>query len=339
LDPYDRWKYHGHVASFLRDSGIEGNLYNSYYMGGFLGYWLAPRLRVFIDGSLRIPPQVMTDYLSLQAKGGGSADFDATDLLDRYDVDAFVGIGFPTPPLPNRPWRFTARHLEGDPDWILAFRSMQSSVYLRRNERNAENIRRIQAYYAALEVPFDPNTGIDVARVVDESLDFALSHGLLPGNFERLVAASHSARLPGPAFSRLASAYLAVGLDERALNADSLLMRGQPMASAPRRRRIGALLRLDRAEEALAEAEQLARLQPGDALSRRLIDAARRYAKLDPAERHASLALLPVLSRPEARRLRDSRAPPTPLANGPTTTEAIQSGSNAVARSAPIQVQ
>jgi len=64
--PYHRWKYHDRAVHFLRETGLEGNLYNPYSMGGFLGYWLAPRLRLFIDGSLNVPPSVMQDYLAIQ---------------------------------------------------------------------------------------------------------------------------------------------------------------------------------------------------------------------------------------------------------------------------------
>ena len=313
LDPYDRWKYHGHAARFLRDSELEGNLYNSYFMGGFLGYWLSPRLRVFIDGSLHVSPQTMTDYFALQLNADGSRDFDATALLDRYGVDAYVGIGFPTPRLPNRPWRYTSRHLEGAPDWTLVFRSMQSAVYLRRNERNRENLLRIQRHYADAGVPFDPETGIDVARIVDEVPDRAIRDGLVPRHFEHLLHASQSESVQTRALNQLSPAYLALGLDERALEVDSQLLSLMPTAAAPRRRRLGALLRLDRVEQALAEAEALARLQARDSVSLGLIEAARRYAGLEPEERRVERSRLAVLTRAEASRLRASRAVSTPL--------------------------
>ena len=125
-DAYDRWKYYGHATRFLHESELEGNLYNTYFMGGFLGYWLSPRLRVFIDGALLVPPSVMTDYLAVQRNDGGPRYPDTGALLDDYEVDVYLGIGFPARPLANRPWRHTARHLEGNPDWMLVFRNLDS---------------------------------------------------------------------------------------------------------------------------------------------------------------------------------------------------------------------
>ncbi len=47
--PYVSRKYHVEGVRFLKATGVEGNLFNSYGMGGFPGYWLLPRLRTFID--------------------------------------------------------------------------------------------------------------------------------------------------------------------------------------------------------------------------------------------------------------------------------------------------
>ena len=43
--PYPASKYHANAVWVLKDAGLEGNLFNEYYMGGFLGFWLAPELR------------------------------------------------------------------------------------------------------------------------------------------------------------------------------------------------------------------------------------------------------------------------------------------------------
>lgn len=312
-EPHDPWKYHGHAVEFLRTSELEGNLYNSYFMGGFLAYGLAPRLRVFIDGSLHVAPSVMDDYLALQTNGMQSDDLDATALLDRYDVDLYVGIGFPTPPLPNRPWRHTARNLAGHPEWIPVFRSMQSAVYLRRNDRNRENLARVERYYAREGVPFDPDRGLDVARVLDERPDWAIRHGLVPRNFDRLLRLTESASPADMAFGRLSSAYLALGLDDRALEADRRALLSMPTAVAPRRRRIGALLRLGRIAEARTEADELALLHPSDALAQRLVQVARQHASLHPEAPPIETFHLPILSRGEATWLRNARSWPPPL--------------------------
>ena len=57
--PYHAGKYQAHGVWFLADAELEGNLFNEYYMGSFLGYWLSPRLRAFVNGSLNVPPDVI----------------------------------------------------------------------------------------------------------------------------------------------------------------------------------------------------------------------------------------------------------------------------------------
>ncbi len=308
-DSYDRWKYYGHATRFLHESELEGNLYNSYFMGGFLGYWLAPRMRVFIDGSLNVPPQVMTDYLVLQHNRESSQTTDTESLLDRHEVDVYLGIGLPTPPIANRPRRHTALHLHRHPDWILVFRNLDSAVYLRRNERNRENLKRVETYYAGTRVAFDPNAGFDVAHVINEAPDWASAHGLLPKGLEPMMAESKRFGTNDSIANLVSATYLALGLDERALESDDALVRKIPTASGPRRRRIGALLRLGRIDEALDEAGELDQLQPADGLSRSLILAARRFSSLDRAERSGFASRLPVLSHAEARLLRALQVP------------------------------
>jgi hypothetical protein len=310
LDSYDRWKYHDHAVGFLRESGLEGHVFNGYPLGGFLGYWLAPGLRVFIDGSLGVPPEVMTHYLSIQANEAGLPGQAVTDLLDRLGVDAFFGLGFPVLQSKNRPWRFTTRHLDGDRDWVLVFRDLRTAIYLRRNERNIENLRRVAAYYSSQGIPFEEDEGIRVASILDEAPGWAVEHGLVPRDFEQLLRSARSGRISIRGGARLVAVYLALGLEERALEIDDRLIAAIPTASAPRRRRIGALLRLGRVEEAREEADELARLHPDDALALRLIAEARRFDGLSPDQQRRHLSLLPVLSRREARRLRNSILPP-----------------------------
>ncbi len=314
-DAYDPGKYHGHAVEFLRDAGLEGKLYNSYFMGGFLGYALAPKLRSFVDGSLHVSPHVMEDYLALQLNADGSERFDATDVLDRYAVDVYFGIGFPTPPLAHRPWRHTALHLADDPDWIRVFRSMQSAVYLRRNDRNQENLKRVERYYADAGLPFDPERGLEVGRVVDEAPEWAMRHGLVPRDFGRLRAASRAGAARNSVEGRLSIAFLALGLDDRALDLDRRIIQSIPTLVVSRRRRIGALLRLGRNPEAAEEAEELAALSPRDALSRALIERARLGGGFVDAWVSSSRSRLPVLSRGEAARLRSSRQRPPSIEN------------------------
>ena len=239
---YHRWKYHDRAVRFLQETGLEGNLYNPYSMGGFLGYWLVPRLRLFIDGSLNVPASVMHDYLAIQSNSTVSDGESTTSRLDHYAVDIFLGVGFPTLPPTNRPWRYTARHLLGNPDWVLVFRDMQSAVYLRRNARNAENLERVRSYYDREKISFDSVQGLDVARLIDESPMWAAERGLVPRDFERRLEAAKNESILRAGLGILSATYLSIDLDERARRADATLVDAVRTAPGPRSRLVGGLL-------------------------------------------------------------------------------------------------
>ena len=83
-DAFVKPKYRVAGVAFLRESGLEGNLYNNYNMGGFLGYWLAPRLRTFVDGRTEhYPPELLDDYAAVERRRGRLPGEDVGDLLAR----------------------------------------------------------------------------------------------------------------------------------------------------------------------------------------------------------------------------------------------------------------
>jgi len=189
--PYSATKYFTHAVWLLEDAGLEGNLFNEYFMGGFLGFWLAPELRCFINGTLNVTKQTMDANRPIRERRGSEAGEDFLELLDRQRVDLFLGIRLPQVRNPNRPWFYTTGHLERVPGWIPVFRNLRSAVYLRANARNHANLERLADYYAREEVPFDPRLGFDPARVIREAPTWAVEHGLVPIRFEQLATASH----------------------------------------------------------------------------------------------------------------------------------------------------
>jgi len=305
-DPYDARKNFAHAVWFLRDAGLSGHVYSFYNTGGFFGYWLAPDLEVFINGTLNVPPDVMTAYQRIEQGGGEGQQNALSEILDRYDVDVFVGTGLPTIPLPNRPRHSTLYLLERAPGWTLVFRSLRSAVYLRANERNRKNLDRIAAYYASQNVPFDPEAGFDTEHVIREQRDWALRRGLLPRDYVSLVRASAglgSRPTNAAMLEPLASSFAALSLYERALELDRRALVLDADHVSARRRMVWSLLRLDRPAEALAEAEILSDREP-DSFSQAIADAARRYAELkSPRGRDILIATLPVFTRVQAARL------------------------------------
>ncbi len=319
--PYAAFKYYAHAAWFLRDAGVTGNLYNAYFAGGFLGYWLAPPLRGFVNGSLNFPVEVMRAYGAIQRRASGGQDGGALELLDRHGVDLFVGVGLPSAQHPDRPWRYTTSHLERAADWMLVFRNLRSAVYVRRGERNRENLDRIADYYAGQGVPFDRGRGFDVERVLREAPEWALRRGLVPRDFGRLT---RSDAFGAPrAQDRLASLFAALGLYDRAVELDRRALALDPGRVRVRRRLVWSLLRLDRAVDAALQAGRLVESARLDPLSRRIADATGEYAATDDVRRRAEIvAMLPVFSRRNGNALASGLVPPEARVDRPMWRDA-----------------
>ncbi len=303
LEPYAVRKYFAHAAWFLDDAALRGKLYNAYFSGGFLGFWLRPELRVFVNGSLNLPPDVMKTYHAIQAGGTDPAARDLSALLDAYGVDLFLGIGMPAAPIPNRPWQYTTSHLERDARWLLVFRAATSAVYLRRSESNRENLARVADYYARAGIPFDSARGLDPEQVLHAAPAWAVEHGLVPVDYAQLEAASTSA---GPQrragiLERLANANAVLGLYERSAALDRQLLGLHPGWTPARRRLVWSLLRQGRAEQARAEASRLRQRAPTDGSAAYLEATANEYAATaDREQRNGIAATLLLFSREEA---------------------------------------
>jgi hypothetical protein len=286
---------------FLRDAELEGRLWNDYADGNVLGYWLAPRLRVFLNGSLNVPKSVMRASMEIRA-GAGGADASLTETLDRYGIDVFLGTGLPVVPGPRSAPATTTR-LEGAPDWLLVFRSPRSAVYLRRDPRNAANLERVAAYYRRERVPFDPQRGFDAEAVISGAPRWALEHGLVPVRWRALEATSGLVSDPRRrlARDRVAETWALLGAYERAVAIDRQQLGAEPDADTAARRLVWSLLHLDRFDEALAAAERWLPPEDGSAtLSALLASEARRLAAAPAGAR--AVPGLPLLAHWEAQR-------------------------------------
>lgn len=303
--PYPAAKYSGAAVSFLEDTGLRGNLFNEYFQGGFLGYRLAPQLRAFVNGTLNVPPEVMKAYAAIRQVRGVPDDESFTELLDRMQIDVFLGNRLPQQPRPNRPPIFTTAHLERTEGWIQVFRNLNSAVYVRDLPRNADNLARVAAYYARAGVPYDAARGFEPARVIEATEHWAIREGLIPVAFDQLEAAHYGA--PGhrrlTAMAHLATLHALLGEYEEALALDEEILAATPDAAAAHRRRVWSLLRLDRNQEADAAAAVLRKGAGDEPLAAQLARAARRNARTKrPEVRRQIAARLPLLTREEAPR-------------------------------------
>jgi hypothetical protein len=218
-------------------------------MGGFFGFWLAPRLRLFVDG--RTPGrETILDYLAINRLRGRVPGQSHLDLLDRYGVDVFFGVGMPTGE--SQSSVYTTTLLEDAPGWMLVFRTVDQAIYLRRSPRNRRNLERISGWYARQGVPFDAMRGLDVGAVVRERPDWAEHHQLLPRHHAELEAASRApeAEQRFAALSQLATVLLLQGRYEEQVELDLRAHALRPDRIGPRQRLVVGLLRLGRPEEA-----------------------------------------------------------------------------------------
>lgn len=305
--PYYPGKFDAHAVWFLADSGLEGRIYNDYPLGGFMSFWLAPKIQMSSSGTMNVAREAMLANLAIASRARVEEGEDFAELLDRQGLDLFLGTGLPIEAIEGRRDPSTLHHLEGEAGWILVFRSLRSAVYLRRNERNAENLARIRDYYSRAGVPFDPEQGFDPERVITQATDWAVEHGVAPADFVGLVQKVREvSRSGGPLapMNRLATFYATLGLYERALAVDEALLRlaggtDRGANAGVSQRQVWLLLRLARDEEALATIRRLDE-QVGPESIRGWRELVEQILRAAPADRARVLSFLPLFHSADA---------------------------------------
>lgn len=276
---YRAHKFHAEGVHFLAESGLEGKLFNSYGMGGFIGYWLSPRLRTFVDGRAEhYDKDVYMDYSAITKMRGRRAGETFVDVLERRDVDIFFGIGFPGW------WHtvFTTQHLDRVPGWVPVSRSFRHAIYVRDNARNRENLARVADYYRNHGIPFDPRTGFDASAVIRARADWAIEHSMLPGDYHEILeqAASSEAGKRLKARNAIGVIYLLAGASSLQIAWDRQTAEEFPDDRGSRHRLLYALLRIDALDEAHAVAAELLDIDPRDRWTRDLVKLVKKYRKL-----------------------------------------------------------
>ncbi|MFZ5906207.1 MAG: tetratricopeptide repeat protein [Nitrospirota bacterium] len=133
-------KYPEGASRFIRENGIEGNMFNPYYWGGYLIWALYPQHKVFIDGRGLIE-DVYFQYLNVfQAKQQlfeGMPEWKAVlkayrvDYIITFSVDRFTGNLVPLIPA-----------LYHDPEWHLVYMDKISLVFLKESSGNRRLIEQ-----------------------------------------------------------------------------------------------------------------------------------------------------------------------------------------------------
>ncbi|MBJ20723.1 MAG: hypothetical protein CL933_15045 [Deltaproteobacteria bacterium] len=302
--PYDAAKFHGHAMWFLADSEVEGRIYNPYQLGGFMSFWLSPRLQMASSGTMNVEREAMEANLAIAARTSLGAGESFAALLDRQGFDLFLGVGLPIGTAPGQPIATSVRHLEHEEGWMPVFRGLRNVIYLRRAPRNDENLERIRAYYARAGVPFDRERGFDVERAIVEAPQWSVDHGLIPADFEFLldeVRALRARDQVGPASHRLAVLYSVLGLYERALTVERFNRRLSPGDLLVARRLLWDLVQLGRVDEAFDTALKIERGRLGNFLGDDWSSAIEEIRGASEGDRRSRIALMALFDPVKAR--------------------------------------
>ena len=279
--PYLAHRYSASGIRFLEEAGLQGNLFNPYYLGGYAGYRLAPRIRTFIDGRTEhYPDQVMRDYVEIVRAKSRSDRRTVFQLLDAYQVDIFLGVGLPEGYYADL---YTVELVARKPDWILVYRSIDHAVYLRRNLRNRENLWRVATYYRERGIPFDSRKGLSPRDVIREAPEWAIAQGMISASFPELAAqlGNDDPEERYRALDAIGNTAWLLGEYRVQIEADRAASALRPDAREPRRRLANTYLRQRRFKDAERLARELYESDPGDERAKALYEfiLARRYSR------------------------------------------------------------
>ena len=237
---------------------MRGRLFHPFNLGGFLGYWLAPELRTFIDGRLdHVPSAVLDDYIEIRRGVRLSDERRFAGTLDAYGVDFFVGTHFRENRYHQGTW---TDHLRRLPEWLPVFAAQECSVYMRSAPRNAENLRRVATYYADRDIGFDPDTGPDLGMALRRQRDWADRNGVAPPDLDALRWGTRTKDPDG--LDGLARALWRIGAFSEQVRAERKLLAIEPERHESRRRLADGLLQLGRRIAARRHARMLLELEP-----------------------------------------------------------------------------
>ncbi|MBW2107314.1 MAG: hypothetical protein JRI36_01435 [Deltaproteobacteria bacterium] len=144
------------ATRILKQTDLSGRLYNPIEWGGYLAYHLLPYYKPFIDTRSDLHGETkLIHAMMIQFRYPGYKK-----LLAHYGFDIVLLKKFPgqdRPPLGRR--------------WIRIFDDAASSMYLKANDHNSMNLKKIVAYYKKHDIPFDPEKGFRPAMLQTSDMD------------------------------------------------------------------------------------------------------------------------------------------------------------------------
>ncbi|HOE27312.1 MAG TPA: hypothetical protein PK696_06420 [bacterium] len=121
------------AVDFVEKNRVEGPIFNSYGIGGYLIWRLHPREKVFVDGRVEM---YGTEFLETYMRYWMPEVWDG--YVERYGISCAII---------DREPDYTTRHLDDSPDWALVFFDDRAMVYLRTVPKNRPLIERHRYRY------------------------------------------------------------------------------------------------------------------------------------------------------------------------------------------------
>ena len=162
---YDERKFRKNAADFLHHLDIGGNLYNPYYLGGYLAWRLSPRYKTFLDGRHdRYPAQLYADSQTLQAGNTGQLR-----AIERYPFDAFL--------VPVNQASIRLRLGLAELGWVKVFNDRHTVVYVQPEVFESDAVLdSLQSWH----VPLDLGSGFGADEFTSKLDTWIVDRGFTP---------------------------------------------------------------------------------------------------------------------------------------------------------------
>lgn len=143
-------KYPDVAVKILKEVTLSGRLYNPPAWGGYLLYYLYPKYKVFADTRTYLHGEesvIVSMMMQYQYPG-------FEKLIQKYHFDVLL---FKKMFGDSRPFSSSG--------WTLIFENRNSAMYLRKDDPNEQNLKRIAEYYKKNNIPFDLQKGFDIKKL------------------------------------------------------------------------------------------------------------------------------------------------------------------------------
>jgi len=139
-------RYPNIPVKIMKQTKLSGKLFNPNGWGGYLIYHLYPHYKPFLDTRSYLHGEArIVDAAIIQNQRPGFEK-----IIDKYGFDILL---------------FKKTYGDRQPldshHWLLVYEDSIAIMYLKKNERNAENMKKISDYYHENQIPFDPGKGFD----------------------------------------------------------------------------------------------------------------------------------------------------------------------------------